>query len=348
LVKLIRFSDSRSVAAVSYFGFNLQWLYQAADGARGPDHRVLDAVAAWDFNFIRLPTDYRLWSVAGDPRRADEAVLTRIDEIVEACRERGLHLSLNLHRAPGYIITGWESEPYNLWADAAAQDDFVATWERFARRYRGVPASGLSFDLVNEPPALGLRGFTREAHEAVIRRTVAAIRAIDPLRPLVIDGLDGGNLAMPELADLSRGPGPVTQSVRGYQPMTVSHYRAGWWPPSGDFGPPQYPCDYDGRHWDPAGLREFYAPWRALEAAGVPVHVGEFGCYEHTPDEVARAWFADLFAAFRDFGWGFALWEFAGPFGIVGHHRPGAVFEQRDGFLVDRNLLDLMQSAAHP
>src|SRR3954451_2611784 len=122
-----------------YHGFNVQWLYRAADGARGPDLRILDAVAAWRFTFTRLPTDYRLWSIGGDPRRADETVLAYVDEILAACRDRGLHLSLNLHRAPGYIITGWESEPYTLWADAAAQDDFAAPWDRFPRRYRGVP-----------------------------------------------------------------------------------------------------------------------------------------------------------------------------------------------------------------
>jgi hypothetical protein len=318
----------------------MQWLYSRRVAPTGPDARVLDAVAAWGFDFIRLPTDYRLWSVDDDPYRPDEKVLTLVDDILEACRARGLHLSLNLHRAPGYVITGWETEPYNLWADRPAQDAFVATWERFAARYADVPADDLSFDLVNEPPALGLRGFTRQAHEAVIRRTVEAIRRIAPARPLVIDGLDGGNLAMPELADLD-----LTQSVRGYQPMSVSHYQAAWWPGHVGMAEPTYPVEYDGRWWNRDGLRDFYAPWRALEARGVPVHVGEFGCYEKTPDEVARAWFADLFAVFAEFGWGFALWEFEGPFGIVGHQRPGAVFEELNGFRVDRNLLELMRSA---
>jgi endoglucanase len=324
---------------VPRYGFNLQWLYTSGAPARGPDARVLDAMAAWGFDFLRLPTDYRLWSVGGDPYRADDGVLALIDDALAACRDRGIQLSLNLHRAPGYIITGWETEPYDLWADEAAQDAFVATWERFAARYRGVPADALSFDLVNEPPALGLRGFSRSAHEAVIRRTVGAVRALDPGRPVVIDGLDGGNLAMPELADLA-----VTQSVRGYQPMSVSHYRASWWPGHVGMPVPTYPVEYDGRWWDRDGLREFYRPWRELESLGVPVHVGEFGCYERTPDDVARAWFADLFAVYAEFGWGYALWEFEGPFGIVGHSRPGARFEELDGFRVDRALLELMRS----
>lgn len=322
-----------------YYGFNVQWLFDQQAGASRPDERVLDAMAAWGFDFLRLPMDYRLLGIDGDPYRPEERVLGLIDAALQACRDRGIHLSLTQHRAPGYIITGWETEPYDLWSDRPAQDAFVTIWERLARRYADVPADAISFDLVNEPPALGLRGFTREAHEAVVRRTVAAIRAISPDRPITADGLDGGNLAMPELADLG-----LTQSVRGYQPMTVSHYQASWWPGHVGMPVPTYPSSYDGRWWDRDALRTFYRPWRDLEAVGVPVHVGEFGCYEHTPDAVARAWFADLFAVFAESGWGYALWEFEGAFGIVGHHRPGAVFEQLDGFRVDRGLLDLMQS----
>ena len=44
---------------------------------------------------------------------------------------------------------------------------------------------------------LGVGGFDRQVHERIIRRTVAAIRAIDPERTIVIDGLDGGNEALP-------------------------------------------------------------------------------------------------------------------------------------------------------
>jgi endoglucanase len=322
------------------YGFNLQWFFQRDRGPLDPELRVLDAIAAWGFDFVRLPMDYRIWAVDGDPGAADEGVLARIDSAVQACRERGQHVCLALHRAPGYCITGWETEPFDLWSDRPAQDAFVAIWERFARRYADVPSAELSFDLVNEPPALGLRGFDRDVHQAVVRRTAAAIRAVTPERTLVLDGLDGGNLAMPELADLG-----TVQSVRGYQPMRVSHFGAPWWPPAARLAPPAYPCEYDGRWWDREALLDFYRPWRDLEASGVPVHVGEFGCYVDTPDDVAQAWFTDLLSVFAQLGWGYALWEFEGDFGVVGHSRPGAVFEAKDGFVVDRRLLDLLQSS---
>ena len=50
-----------------------------------------------------------------------------------------------------------------------------------------------------------------------MQRVVDAIRQIDPKREVVIDGLGGGHVAMPELADLG-----VIHSRRGHQPMLIN------------------------------------------------------------------------------------------------------------------------------
>ena len=42
---------------------------------------------------------------------------------------------------------------------------------------------------------------TRENHEQIMRRTIAAIRAITPTRAITPDGLSGGHEDTPELAD---------------------------------------------------------------------------------------------------------------------------------------------------
>lgn len=323
-----------------YYGFNFQWMFTWEEG-RTPgavDERALDFMAHFGFNFVRIPTDYRFWTRDFDYLHPDETVFTAIDSYIAACRTRGLHLSLNLHRAPGYCINRNDLERDNLWLDSLPQDGFVFLWETFARRYKGIPSEALSFDLVNEPPAVGHYGLTRENHAALVRRTAAAIGAIDPSRPITIDGLAGGNLAMPELADL-----PVTQSGRGYQPMAISHFEAPWWSGSAGLPHPVYPgTQWHGLAWDKAALGETYRPWRALAAQGVQVHIGECGCYNHTPNDVALRWLTDLFSVFKECGWGYALWTFADAFGIVAHGRPGAVYEQLLGYQVDRALLDLM------
>ena len=321
------------------YGFNFLWMY-VSDGEtpRPPDERALDFLARTGFNSVRVPTNYRSWVKDFDYLHPDESVFSYIDSYLEACRARGLHLSLNIHRAPGYCINRNDLERDNLWLDAVAQDGFVFQWETFARRFLGVPSSALSFDLLNEPPNVGQYGLTRANHAALIRRTVAAIRAIDPAREIVIDGLGGGHLALPELADLG-----VVHSGRGYQPMPVSHHQAGWWDGNATAPAPEYPGQvWEGRTWNRDTLREFYQPWRDVEAGGARVHIGECGCYNKTPNDIALRWFGDLFGLYKEFGWGYALWNFAGDFGIVEHGRPGAVYEELHGYKVDRQLLDIL------
>jgi len=325
---------------VTHYGFNFLWAYiwNEERRARPADARALDFMAETGFNFVRIPTDYRFWIKDFDYLHPNESFFEYLDSYLAACRARGFQMSLNIHRGPGYCINRNDLERDNLWTDPIAQDGFVFQWENFARRYKGVPSECLSFDLLNEPPNVGQYGLTRENHAAIMRRTAAAIRAIDPDREIVIDGLGGGHLAMPELADLG-----VVHSGRGYQPMPVSHYKAQWWPGHATAPAPKYPgIAWEGRVWNRESLRDFYQPWRDVEARGVRVHIGEMGCYNKTPNDIALRWFTDLFGIYGELGWGYSLWNFEGDFGIVNHGRPGARYEEMHGYKVDPDLLGLM------
>ncbi len=70
--------------------------------------------------------------------------------------------------------------------------------------------------------------------------------------------------------------------------------------------------------------------------------IGEFGCFNRTPNDIAMRWFTDLLSVFKEFKWGYAMWNFQGPFGIIEHGRPGGSLEFVAGYHVDRALLDLM------
>lgn len=320
------------------YGFNCQWAFSKNDKpAPSPaDERMLDFMAQFDFRFLRIPIDYRFWlpSLGQAP---DPKFLEVLDGYVQAATSRGIHVSINLHRAPGYVITGWETEATNLWTDAEPQAAFELLWRTAAEHYKGQQQDLISFDLVNEPPDIGQRGFTRDVHQQVIRKVHGAIHEIDPQRVVVINGLAGGHLAMPELADLD-----AVHSGRGYQPMLVSHYKAEWWDGSQGMPVPTYPCEYNGQWWDRDALWQFYEPWRQVSAAGRPVHIGEFGCYRYTDNDVALRWFRDIFSIYKELNWGYSMWVFDGHFGIANHGRPGTRYEQFHGFNVDRALLDLM------
>jgi len=57
---------------------------------------------------------------------------------------------------------------------------------------------------------------------------------------------------------------------------------------------------------------------------------------------MAVRWLTDLMDVWKELGWGYAMWNFKGAFGIVDHGREGARYEKIKGFNVDRDLLDLM------
>lgn len=325
-----------------HYGFNFVWMFiYRGEEAPLPDERALDFLAAHKFNFVRIPTDYRYWTNEFDYLHPNEDVWKALDLYLEACRSRGIHMCLNMHRGPGYCINRNNIEKHNLWLDTEAQDGFAYQWRKLAERYKGVPSSELSFDLINEPPFVGQYGMTREIHANIMRRVVKEIREVDPTRRIVLDGLAGGNLAMPELTDLG-----VVQSCRGYAPMAISHYKASWWPEYKTAKEvPYYPgIEFDGRIWDRQGLTDFYQPWREMEKTGTEVHCGEFGCYIETPHEVTLAWLADLMGLWKEWGWGYSMWNFEGNFGIIGHGRKGARIEKVMGYDVDRDMLELMLS----
>jgi hypothetical protein len=125
--------------------------------------------------------------------------------------------------------------------------------------------------------------------------------------------------------------------------MPISHHQATWWNGHVKAPTPVYPgLRWRGRNWNSSTLRASYQPWREVQKRGTTIHIGEFGCFNRTPNDVALRWLTDLLCIFKEFGWGYALWGFEGPFGIIEHGRPGAKLESMDGYRVDRALLDLM------
>jgi endoglucanase len=308
-------------------GFNLQYLF-----TKGRYSKVVEDdfrwTSDWGFDFIRLPMSYRIWTDDKNIYKINEAPFERIDRVVEFGRKYNLHISLNFHRGPGYCINrGW-TEPFDLWKDQEALDAFCFHWKYFAERYRGIPSSRLSFDLINEPKA------TVKGYERVVRETVKTIRDIDPKRLIIIDGLKVGTEPIPELADLKIG-----QSCRGYMPGQISHYRASWVDKNSTFPEPIWP----GRGWDRKRLEQHYQKWADLAKKGVGVHCGECGCYNKTPYEVFFAWFKDVLEILNSHNIGFALWNLRGPFGVVDSGRKDAQYEDFHGHKLDRKLLELLQ-----
>jgi endoglucanase len=317
-------------------GFNLLEKFTAE---RSAPFREADFawMAEWGFDFVRLPLSYRCWAEP-DPdhwRELREDVLKEVDQAVEFGRQHGIHVNVNFHRAPGYCVNP-PKELLDLWSDEKALEACAFHWAHFAQRYRGIPNTQVSFDLLNEPGAI-----PEEVYVRVVKRLVKAIRAEDPDRLILADGLRWGREPVQGLVGLGVG-----QSTRGYDPMQISHYKASWIGGSDRWPEPTWPLPVrENDVWDKERLRqERIAPWQALERQGVGVHVGEWGAFQHTPHPVVLAWMRDCLELWEEAGWGWALWNFRGSFGLLDSNRADVQYEGFRGHQLDREMLELLRA----
>ncbi|HEX4138704.1 MAG TPA: cellulase family glycosylhydrolase [Candidatus Methylacidiphilales bacterium] len=211
-------------------GFNLLNKFMAAN-VTPFDEADFRMIHGWGFNFVRIPMDYRIWIVKGDWTKIDEkAAFADLDQAVAWGEKYHVHISLNFHRAPGYCVNP-PQEARSLWTDPEAQRVCALHWAAFARHFKGIPNERLSFDLVNEAGNVDPQTYAK-----VVALLAAAIRAEDPGRLIIAEGLQWGNQPVRELVPLN-----IAQSMHDYTPMELTHYHASWIPGSSDWAVPEWP-----------------------------------------------------------------------------------------------------------
>ncbi len=327
-------------------GFNLHTMFSYKYNSEFEEHDFR-WMAEWGFNFVRIPVAYQTITIERDPRRPDEWWLRNVDRALDYAHTYGLHVCLNLNRVPGHpSYDEVPQPPKSLWKDPDSLQGFRLLWGGLAARYKEVPPSQLSFNLVNEPPPVG-EEMSVEDHLRVIRAAADAVRAADPDRPLNTDGTTMALVPRPELAILGLG-----QSLHAYVPFEISHYGASWISDSPKYTTPIWPGvesrgfyhSYPaGFIWNRAKLEEFFRPWFELAKSGVPVFCGETGAYNKTPHAIALAWLRDVLDMLTRHKIGWALWNFRGDFGILDSGRADVDYEDFHGHRLDRKLLSLLQ-----
>ncbi len=347
-------------------GFNLLEKFIFAgkhEPFREDDFRL---IAKFGFNFVRLPMDYRGYIVSGDWNRFDEEALGQIDQAVAWGRQYGIHVCLNLHRAPGWTVAK-PAEAKDLWSDAGARQAAARHWAMFARRYKGIPNKNLSFNLFNEPSGVKADAYlalSDEAGKELWRQSLSAgpeqgpwrKNALDPrwkcwqaegevefnftlphpVKSLTLRVVDGDWLTLGLLGiRASEGsPEAVARLTPSWDqaPETLCYSAA-------DPSKPKLGVPHD-RAWLRA---QTIPPWQAFAAAGGGVMVGEWGAYQKTPHPVVLGWAEDCLRNWQDAGWGWALWNFRGSFGIFDSGRKDVTYETFEGHQLDRKYLELLQ-----
>lgn len=238
---------------------------------------------------VRLPLNYRHFERDEDPFVYREAGFERLSRAVEWCARHGLYVILDLHAVQGSQNPDWHSDAPSrqnrFWHSRQDQDRFVALWEEFARRFNGNPTIA-GYNLMNEPVTDTPRGFLLYPPQtewaifnAIYRRTVTAIRAIDPDHIIFLEGDLFSNRfdqLDPPFAD------NLVYSSHNYTP-------ACW-------GPGPYPGTYPdsimptgAEYWDSARTVQALMQHEGTHYArqhNVPLWVGEFGSvFDGPPQE---------------------------------------------------------------
>ena len=254
----------------------------------------------WNANVIRWQL-IRSNSQAATQTTYDEwleGALAGLDAALPQCRKNGLLVVVDLHSPPGGAASpgGYAAADADLFSDKRRQDQFVAVWERIARRYKGV-AGIWGFDLANEPIEETLAEGVDDWHD-LAERAGKAVRAVDPSRTLIVECAAGGNpggFDGMEPLDLPN----VVYSVHMYLPHAFTH--------QGVYGASpeiRYPGKVDGVMWDKAQMATALRPVVEFQRKyGVHIYAGEFSAIRWAPDDSAFRYLRDLTDLFEAYGW---------------------------------------------
>lgn len=325
-------------------GFNLeQRMGQMGGTYQEENFRLMSELG---FNFVRLALNYKQWINEGDWNRIDEEKLAPIDQALAWGKKYGLHVNLSFYRGPGYSISTNGYEPFRLFRDEEALQAFLLHWRTFASRYKS-SGNEISFNLLNEPQGVPgqLPGIGPAEHAVVMRKTIQAIREIDPERLILLDGLDAGQV--PPLDFFDQASNRVAVSMRAFFPGSDFDKGQSWNEnsPSDGLITPKLPGDLSSENgWEKERLHDYFKTWGAFaESAGMGLHCGVVGCSHHIPHAAALAWLEDVLIFLKEINTGLVLSHFHGAHGLLNSNQPDVAYEDWHGHKLDRAMYDLLQ-----
>lgn len=317
----------------------------------------LAAIRARGFDHVRLPFDPARFGWQAERDGARKAEWGRLDRAVGMAIDAGLTVLLDFHP---------NAEQKSLIErDPGAQSAFVAAWRDLAARYRTIPADRLAFELLNEPEFT--QGGAAAAND-LKRRTIAAVREVDPGRLLLLASIYRTRTLDQLAANEVVSDRHVLYVFHFYDPHILTHFGASWGsysrPPYALIETIRYPAarmagealsvrdgpkredalralrSYIEGGWNGSRIEAEVAAIAAwARGKGVGVICTEFGVIRtHVDDESRLTWLRDARAAFERHDIPWTVWDYADVFGIA--VATGDVRRFSDGAIGPRDLSD--------
>jgi len=283
-------------------------------------------IAQQGFDHIRLAVDIRL--CLKPDGSLDDAPLAPIHDTIRWAKSHGLGVVLDAHFLPGADFNdgGRDRRAYT---DAAVQDQVAGIWRELARRFAN-EGPWLRFEILNEPVATENKQLNPFMHHML-----AAIRETNPTRIVYVTSNKWSQFSTVPDVVLPDDPN-VALTIHNYEPLIFTHQRASWVNLDDTLPPVAFPGkvpDY-ASHMTGKGHHDFGHPgdpltvaqvdeafakvaaWVAQHRPGLEVYVGEFGVYQPADTESKKHWLGAIVRNCESRGWGWAVWEYEGGFGV--------------------------------
>lgn len=231
-------------------------------------------IARQGANTVRLPFNYRLF--ADDDYmglRSAQDGFSRIDSLVEWCRESNLYLILDMHDAPGGQTGDNIDDSYGypwLMESEPSQRLFCSIWRSIALRYRNEPVI-LGYELMNEPiaPYFDNMEQLNARLPDICRMAIGAIREVDTCHIVLVGG---------------------AQWNSNFRPFTQPRFDSRM----------VYTCHRYGGEPTAEAIEHFIS---FRDSVGLPMYMGEIG---HNTE----LWQADFCRVLKDNNIGYTFWPY--------------------------------------
>jgi len=281
--------------------------------------RDIDYIASLGMDHIRLGFDQIV--IEESPGVYRERIWKLFDNFIGWCEDAGVNIVLNMHKAVGNYCD--VSEPVLLLDSPELQERFIAVWVAFEERYRDKPE--IAFELLNE-----VRDVDPALWNGLAKRTIAALRALNPTRKIIVGSTCWNSCAT--LKDLELyDDDDIIYTWHFYTPAEFTHQRGMLHPPLLYYNRVMpYPADieiyrdfqryslgkedsYPGfDRMDKEFLRHETAP--AFEFAEQHpekiVWCGEFGTIRHCPLEYRENYMRDLISLLKEHHMAYCVWNY--------------------------------------
>ena len=252
------------------------------------------------FDTVRVPVRWANKTGEGPDHAIDSVWLARVSEVVDQALAADLNVILNSHN-----FEALHDDP------AANSGKLAAIWRQVAAHFADRSTARLWFEIENEP-----HGALDNANLlATLSPALAAIRATNPDRPVVIGGENWSGIDSLATLQLPQDP-EVYPTFHYYEPFDFTHQGARW---AGAPPPPVgrmygIAADAERLKADLAKVRDYIA------RTGLTPFMGETGAYDaHTTLAERIEYHRAVREAFASTGIGICAWAYTNTFPFYDH-----------------------------